>query len=118
MTPIRPTVTMSDAVLGVRFQPGSLSSAGSTTPSTTRSKPSSATASQQSGATHPADPPTAGAAVERAFIVVLPIEWPAGPDAVPGGGRGKRGSPFESGKGCPRKPRLPRPGKAAGDTRN
>src|SRR4051812_23033825 len=42
------------ALLGVRCQPGSFSNGGITTPSTTRSYPSSATASQHSGATHPA----------------------------------------------------------------
>src|SRR4051794_9985906 len=43
-----------DALFGFRCQLGSFSRAGSTTPRTTRSYPSSATASQQSGATHPA----------------------------------------------------------------
>ena len=52
MTPTSPTTDTSDAVFGVRPQLGSCSSAGSTTPSTTRSKPSSATADQHSGATH------------------------------------------------------------------
>jgi hypothetical protein len=51
MTPTRPITDTSEAVFGVSPQPGSLSRAGSTTPRTTRSKPSSATASQQSGAT-------------------------------------------------------------------
>ena len=54
ITPTRPTTDTSDAVFGVRPQVGSCSSAGSTTPSTTRSKPSSATTTQHSGAAHPA----------------------------------------------------------------
>src|SRR3954470_18892190 len=112
MTPIRPTVTMSDAVLGVRSHPGSFSSAGSTTPSTTRSKPSSATASQQSGATHPADRPTAGAAAERSSIVVLPHRVTrARRDAVPRPVAGKRGSPPSDGNGSVRKYRLLREGR-------
>src|SRR5689334_10084780 len=54
ITPTRPTLAIVAAVLGVRCQPGSFSNWGITTPRTTRSYPSSATASQHSGATHPA----------------------------------------------------------------
>src|SRR4051794_38199576 len=54
ITPMSPTLAIVAPVLGVRCQPGSFSRAGSTTPSTTRSYPSNATASQHSGATHPA----------------------------------------------------------------
>ena len=53
MTPSRPTVTTTEAPAGSRSQVGSRSSTGMTTPSTTRSKPSRATAVQQSGRTHP-----------------------------------------------------------------
>ena len=54
ITPIRPTLAIVDAVFGVNPQVGSLSNAGRTTPSTTRSNPSKATAAQHSGATQPA----------------------------------------------------------------
>ena len=54
MTPTQPDHRDRAAVLGVRPQAGSFSSEGSTTPSTTRSYPSSATAIQHNGATQPA----------------------------------------------------------------
>jgi hypothetical protein len=54
ITPISPTLAIVEAVFGVRPQSGSSSSAGRTTPRTTRSNPSSATAVQHSGATQPA----------------------------------------------------------------
>ena len=54
ITPSRPTTDTSEAVLGVRPHALSANRDGSTTPNTTRSKPSNATASQHSGATQPA----------------------------------------------------------------
>src|SRR6478735_384509 len=53
ITPIKPITEMTDAEVGFNPQPGSFSSEGSTTPRTTRSKPSRATAHQHNGATQP-----------------------------------------------------------------